>query len=192
MTTGRSRKLALAAATASLLLTGCATGNDHGTRMMGNGSTYHSSKLTCSAPADLPGRTVNVVLGDMGMTRMMGGTAPVGARMRLQADPAVLVAGRVSLVATNMGWRTHELVVLPLSGGQSAGRRIPGSDGRVDESGSFGEASASCGAGSGDGIRAGTVGWTTLTLAPGRYELVCNLRNHYANGMHQEIRVTSS
>jgi uncharacterized cupredoxin-like copper-binding protein len=29
-----------------------------------------------------------------------------------------------------------------------------------------------------------------VTLAPGRYELVCNLRNHYANGMHQEIVVT--
>jgi hypothetical protein len=30
-----------------------------------------------------------------------------------------------------------------------------------------------------------------MTLAPGRYELICNLRNHYANGMHQQIRVTS-
>jgi uncharacterized cupredoxin-like copper-binding protein len=44
--------------------------------------------------------------------------------------------------------------------------------------------------GTGEGIRAGTVGWTTLTLAAGRYELVCNLRNHYANGMHQQFLVT--
>jgi hypothetical protein len=43
--------------------------------------------------------------------------------------------------------------------------------------------------GTGEGIRAGTVGWTTLTLAAGGYELVCNLRNHYANGMHQEFLV---
>ena len=25
--------------------------------------------------------------------------------------------------------------------------------------------------------------------APGRYELVCNLKNHYANGMHHELDV---
>jgi uncharacterized cupredoxin-like copper-binding protein len=34
------------------------------------------------------------------------------------------------------------------------------------------------------------VGWTTIDLRPGRYELVCNLRNHYANGMHQELDVS--
>lgn len=67
---------------------------------------------------------------------------------------------------------------------------MPGADGKIGEAGSLGEASASCRGGSGEGIRAGTVGWTTLTLAPGRYELVCNLRNHYANGMHQPLRVS--
>lgn len=41
-----------------------------------------------------------------------------------------------------------------------------------------------------EGITSGSVGWTTLTLAPGRYELVCNLKNHYANGMYQELVVT--
>jgi uncharacterized cupredoxin-like copper-binding protein len=107
---------------------------------------------------------------------------------RDEAEPA----GKVSLVAANMGWRTHELVILPLSAGESAGQRDSWPDGKVDEAESLGEASASCGAGAGDGIRAGTVSWTTLTLAPGRYELVCNLPNHYADGMHQEILVTSS
>jgi uncharacterized cupredoxin-like copper-binding protein len=29
----------------------------------------------------------------------------------------------------------------------------------------------------------------TLDLAPGRYELVCNLRHHYADGMHQLFTV---
>lgn len=36
---------------------------------------------------------------------MMGGDAPLGARM-LHAVPAAVPAGRVTLVATNMGWRT--------------------------------------------------------------------------------------
>src|ERR1019366_6314504 len=55
--------------------------NAPGPGMMGGGSVYHYSKLTCTAPPDLPGRTVNVTLGDMGMTQMMGGTAPLGVHM---------------------------------------------------------------------------------------------------------------
>jgi uncharacterized cupredoxin-like copper-binding protein len=174
-------------------MAGCGSngsGAGTGPGMMGGASGYHYSKLTCRAPGDLPGQVVTVMLADMGMTRMMGGTAPLGARMMLRAAPRTLVAGQVSLVATNRGWRSHELVVLPLAAGQRAGQLVPGSDGKVDEAESLGEASTSCGAGTGEGIAAGRVGWTTLTLTPGRYELVCNLRNHYANGMHQEIRVS--
>jgi len=161
-----------------------------GSGMMG-GSGYTYSRLTCTAPAQLPGRTVSVMLGDMGMSRMMGGTAPRGGHMMLRAVPAKVAAGQVTLVARNMGWRTHELVILPLSSGASAGQRVPGADGRVDETGSLGEASKSCGSGAGEGIGAGTVGWVTLTLAPGHYELLCNLPNHYADGMYQELVVTA-
>jgi uncharacterized cupredoxin-like copper-binding protein len=151
---------------------------------------YHMSRLTCSAPSSLPGTTVHVMLGDMGMTRMMSGVAPMGAHMMLRAVPATVPAGKVSFVVGNLGWRTHEMVVLPLAPGQAAGNRVPGADGTVDETGSLGEASASCAAGSGEGIDAGTVGWVTLDLAAGRYDLVCNLRHHYANGMHQLFTVS--
>lgn len=151
---------------------------------------YHMSRLTCSAPS-LPGSTVHVIVADMGMTSMMSGDAPLGGHMMLRALPTSVPAGQVSFVVGNMGWRTHEMVVLPLAPGQAAGSRIPGGDGRVDETGSLGEASASCAAGSGDGIESGSVGWVTLTLPAGHYELVCNLRNHYANGMHQEFVVTA-
>jgi uncharacterized cupredoxin-like copper-binding protein len=89
-----------------------------------------------------------------------------------------------------MGWRTHEMVALPLAPGQAAGQRTPGADGKVDEAGSLGEASTSCATGPGDGIKSRRVGWVTLTLPAGPYELVCNLRNHYANGMHQLFVVT--
>jgi uncharacterized cupredoxin-like copper-binding protein len=154
--------------------------------MMGGGG-YHYSRLTCTPPASLPGSVVRVALADMGMTRMMGGDAPTGARMMLHATPTVVSAGQVSFVAQNMGWRTHELVVLPLADGAGAGQRTPGADGKVDESGSLGEASSTCAGGSGEGIASGTAGWVTLNLAPGRYELVCNLKNHYADGMHQEL-----
>ena len=158
--------------------------------MMGGDPNYHYSSLTCAAPTSLPGSTVTVVLGDMGMTQMMSGTAPLGSHMMLRATPATVPAGQVSMVASNMGWRTHELVILPLAADAAAGQRTPGPDGKVDEAGSLGEASASCAEGSGDGINAGAVGWTTVTLAPGHYELVCNLENHYADGMYQELVVT--
>ncbi len=157
---------------------------------MGSVPGYEYAPLRCSAPASLPGRTVAVALGDMGMSSMMGGDAPMGARMMLRATPSTVPAGQVSLVVSNLGWRTHEVVVLPLSASAAAGQRVPGADGKVDEAGALGEASNTCAGGSGEGITSGSVGWTTLTLAPGHYELVCNLKNHYANGMYQELVVT--
>ena len=194
-------RLAALGGAAAVALAGCGgtsqpagpPGPGMGPGMMGGsgGTGYTYSQLSCSAPRSLPGRTVTVMLADMGMNRMMAGTAPLGAPMMLRAVPATVPAGQISLVAENMGWRTHELVILPLQAGSPAGQRIPGPDGKVDESGSLGEASASCAAGSGEGISARAVGWTTVTLPPGRYELVCNLPNHYANGMHQELDVTS-
>lgn len=180
-------------ASLALLAAGCETASQpSGPGMMGGSSSkgYHFSRLTCSPPAGLSGHVVTVALGDMGMTQMMGGTAPLGAQMMLRAQPSTVPAGQVSFVVENMGWRTHELVVLPLPGASAAGTRVPGADGKVDEAGSLGEASASCGEGPGEGISAGSVGWATITLNPGRYELVCNLPNHYIDGMHQELDVT--
>ena len=210
-----SRSVLVIGAISAVWLSGCTTATGPtGSGMMGNGPAavvtdpsapgpammgggagmmgapgYTASRLTCAAPTSLPGSTVNVTLGDMGMTRMMGGVAPLGGHMMLLATPATVPGGQVSLVVSNMGWRTHELVVLPLANGAAAGQRVPGPDGKVDETGSLGEVSNSCVAGAGDGITSSAVGWTTVTLAPGRYELVCNLQNHYANGMHQELVV---
>jgi len=72
----------------------------------------------------------------------------------------------------------------------AAGQRLPGPDGKVDETESLVEVSNSCAQGLSDGITSGAVGWTTVDLNPGRYELVCNLKNHYANGMHQLLVVS--
>lgn len=49
--------------------------------MMGSAPRgYHMSRLTCSAPS-LPGSNVHVIVGDMGMTSMMGG-ALLGGHVR--------------------------------------------------------------------------------------------------------------
>jgi uncharacterized cupredoxin-like copper-binding protein len=145
----------------------------------------------CAAPA-VPGTVVDVTLMDMaggmmGAGPMMGGRA--AGMMRLHADQQTVTAGPVSLQARNVGSDVHELIVLPLPAGQTAGRRPIGADDRIDETASLGEASRSCGEGKGDGINPGSVGWTSLQLAPGDYELVCNLPGHYAAGMYTTLHV---
>lgn len=158
----------------------------------------------CSAPA-LPGTVVDVELTDMGgmmgggygngSTRGSGNTMHggygygPGGTMRVLLSRATVPAGTVSFRVANTGSLVHELVVLPLAPGASAGERPVGSDDRVSEAGSLGEASTTCGRGAGDGIDPGAISWVTLHLRPGNYELVCNLPGHYAAGMHAELRV---
>lgn len=147
----------------------------------------------------LPGSVVDVTLADrgsmMGTGTMMGGFGSAsgwpGGAMQVLANRSSVPAGTVSFRVLNAGHLVHELVVLPLANDAAPGSRAVGPDGTVDETGSLGEASRSNGADHGDGIRPGAAGWTTLTLAPGRYELVCNIPGHYAAGMHTELDVTS-
>ena len=139
--------------------------------------------VSCSVPrrAGLP---VDVTLTDAGDAMMS--QEPMMAT--LTVDPATIPAGRVSFVASNNGALVHELVVLPLPS-DGPGTRPTGADGKINESQSLGEASRSCGPGTGDGIAPGSVGWTTMILKPGRYELVCDERWHYAAGMFDVLTV---
>ena len=171
---------------------------------------------TCAAP-DLPGSTLDVTLADMGgmmggrmpswrngqlMPRagpgmmgsggsMMGSSRPIpfGRMMTVMVSPAEVSAGTVSFRVWNTGTITHEFVVMPMPPG-GPGSRAVGSDGKVSEDGSLGEASRSCAAGTGEGIQPGAQGWVTIQLAPGSYELICNLPGHYAMGMYTELDVT--
>ncbi|HEY5014085.1 MAG TPA: sulfocyanin-like copper-binding protein [Acidimicrobiia bacterium] len=144
---------------------------------------------TCRSP-NLAGSVVDVTLVNMGGPMMMNRDASIiGGMMRLTADRSTVPHGVVSFLAVNAGTVNHELVVLPLAGAQIVGTRVVGGDGKIDEAGSLGEASHTCGAGSGDGIAPGASSWVTLTLQPGRYELVCNLPGHYAAGMYTQITV---
>jgi uncharacterized cupredoxin-like copper-binding protein len=117
------------------------------------------------------------------------GMMPRGA-MNLSLDRSSISSGSVSFVATNSGSTSHELVILPLAASQVAGSRSISGGNKVDETASLGEASATCNAGEGTGIAPGSASWVTLDLAPGRYEVVCNLPGHYAAGMYRELIVT--
>jgi len=173
---------------------------------LGAASSGSLSGTSQSVP-DLPGTVVDVSLTSMGGATMggtttggrggmMGGTTTGGRNymgggvMRLSVDRATVPSGSVSFVATNVGSIDHELVILPLADNQRAGVRPIGADSKISEEGSLAEASASGAEGAGDGIRPGSSGWVTLTLAPGRYELVCNLPGHYGAGMTTELTVS--
>lgn len=167
--------------------------------MMGPGRS--PALPSCSVPA-LPGTVVEVTLADM--HGMMGPFpngnqgAPMGmmGMMRIAINPATVPPGQVSFRVTNNGALNHELVILPLAKGQYPGQRAVGPDGTVDEAGSVGEASRTCGADKGDentdnpGIAPGGSGWTTVNLTPGRYELICNISGHYWTGMYAELDVS--
>lgn len=145
---------------------------------------------TCGTP-NLAGNVVAVTLVNMGGPMMMNRDgAATGGMMRLTADRSTVPHGVVSFLAVNAGNVNHELVVLPLADAQIVGTRVVGGDGKIDEAGSLGEASQTCGAGAGDGVAPGESSWVTLTLQPGRYELVCNLPGHYAAGMYTQITVS--
>jgi hypothetical protein len=82
-----------------------------------------------------------------------------GGHMRIFASESTIAAGEVSLRVANTGSIVHELVVLPLLAGQRIGHRAVTSDGRVDETGSLGEAANPCGNGPVTGsIPGGSVG----------------------------------
>jgi len=156
--------------------------------------------LSGSSPVvpSLPGTVVNVSLTDMGgsmmgrRNRMMGQRKGMmnGGAMSLSTDQASVPHGTVSFVVTNGGSTDHEMVILPLPSSQAVGARAIGGDAKIDETGSLGEASHSGGAGAGAGIVPGASGWVTVTLAPGQYELVCNLPRHYMAGMYTQLTVT--
>ena len=121
-----------------------------------------------------------------------GYPGPGMGMMRIFVNPATVQAGPLSLRARNTGMMIHEVMVLPLGTGRSPGQLAIGANGQVDESASLAEAARSCGRDHGDGILPATTGWTTVSLTPGRYELLCNIAGHYGAGMYTELDVVSN
>ncbi len=151
------------------------------------GSAFPGS-VRCTAP-ELAGTVINVTASDMGGT-MMGGSGMMRGSMLLTADRATVAGGEVSFLVTNTGNIPHEMMIIPLAETQFAGTRPVGRDGKIDERGSLAEAAATCAEGEGKGLLPSTAGWITLDLAPGRYELFCNLPGHYWAGMYTHLTVT--
>jgi uncharacterized cupredoxin-like copper-binding protein len=150
----------------------------------GNGWSGRAGSVAaagCSAPAQ-PGTVVAFAARDMGM-----GGGSMGFMPRVASVPA----GQVTVVLYNAGTRPHELLIMPLAAGQSAGLRRVGSDDRISETGKVGEVRQVCPTGSDvDGTVPGGISQVTVTLIPGSYEVVCNLPGHYRSGMYATLTVS--
>jgi len=187
-----SAVLSLGAATVVILAAGSTVAAAAVSGGLRHAPTGDSSTAACAVP-ELPGTVVDVTLVDMG--GMMRGGSMGGARggsqgrMALLASPAAVPAGTVSFRVHNAGALTHEMVVLRSVEGDHLGGRAVGRDARIDEAGSLGEASRTCGPSTGEGIAAGATGWVTLTLHSGSVELVCNFAGHYGQGMYAPLAV---
>jgi uncharacterized cupredoxin-like copper-binding protein len=151
------------------------------------GTTHRTSvgALASCEPTIEARQVVQVSLYDGGGGMMS--QAPM--MLRLIPSPSSISAGQVTFVVTNYGALNHEFLVLPMPA-DGVGTRPVGSDGKIDESPSLGEASTSCGAGPGNGISTGSRSWVTLTLGPGNYELLCDVPWHYTDGMYASFTVT--
>ncbi|HEY5335328.1 MAG TPA: sulfocyanin-like copper-binding protein [Mycobacteriales bacterium] len=147
--------------------------------------TTVAPSLTTCEPSHEASEVVQVGLSDAGGGMM--GQAPM--MLRLIPSPSSTFAGQVTFVATNYGALDHEFLVLPMPA-DGVGTRPVGSNGKINESQSLGEASTSCGAGPGNGISTGSRSWVTLTFRPGNYELLCDVAGHYADGMYASFTVS--
>ena len=159
--------------------------------MMGTAGGWTGTQASCSIPPQ-SGTVVTYTARDMGMGGgMMGGAiggdlSPMGFMPR----SASAAAGQVTVVLRNAGTRPHELLVMPLTPGQAVGQRAVGADDRISETGKIGEVSTDCSTDTGvDGTVPGGISQVILTLAPGTYEIVCNLPGHYRAGMYATLTV---
>jgi hypothetical protein len=98
---------------------------------------------------------------------------------RIVLEPRRVPAGDVELVVRNQGPDRHE-VIMVRSGGSKPPLR---SDGLTVDEDALHEAGAA------EDVEPHRVQHVRLHLAPGRYELFCNMAGHFMAGMHAELVV---
>ena len=92
-------------------------------------------------------------------------------------------AGEVVFDVANTGEDAHELIVIKSDLDTNALPPSPSAKNEVDEA-AIGEY-----VGGFEDVQSGMAASGSLTLAPGRYILLCNLSKHYANGMVATLQV---
>lgn len=129
-----------------------------------------SSALTGTAFAAAPAKIKVSLLGEG------------GAGMEIKLSQAAVKAGKVEFDVTNDALtESHEVVLIKLNSPDQAIPVVQDKH-RIDEGKlkSLGEVS---------GLKAGEHGKLVVTLRPGAYELLCNIKGHYESGMHTVLTV---
>jgi uncharacterized cupredoxin-like copper-binding protein len=129
-----------------------------------------SSALTGTAFAAAPTKIKVTLLGEG------------GAGMEIKLSQATVKAGKVEFDVTNDALtESHEVILVKLNSPDQAIPVVTDKH-RVDEGRlkSLGEVA---------GLQAGQHGRLVVTLRPGAYELLCNIKGHYESGMHTVLTV---
>jgi hypothetical protein len=113
-------------------------------------------------------------------SRVSGSLVHVSVKdFRIVVTPDHIPAGETELVVRNQGPDTHELIIVPLPRSRLP-LRLDGLT--VDEEALRAIATV-------EGVSPKGVGRVRLHLAPGRYELFCNMAGHFMAGMHNKLVV---
>jgi uncharacterized cupredoxin-like copper-binding protein len=114
-----------------------------------------------------------VAVPALGFAASSGATSKVVLReWALVPSPATAAAGSITFTVRNRGKTRHEFVVLRTN---VAADKLPVKNGRASEKGQKGEIG---------NLAPGATKRLTLTLAKGKYVLICNLSGHYQAGQH--------
>jgi uncharacterized cupredoxin-like copper-binding protein len=114
-----------------------------------------------------------------------GGEADMSVTLRDDAitlSPGAVAAGPLTLEATNEGTKIHEFEVFAVPDGVDANALpVEGDTAPADEMLEVIDEV--------EDIAPGTSASLSVSLDPGSYAVICNLPDHYANGMHATFTV---
>lgn len=139
-----------------------------GTRRVFLAATVSFVLLACQRRAGESVTTVNVELGEY----------------YIKPDKSEVPAGKVRFVAKNVGQMEHELIVLKT---ELPADQLPYNE--QEQKAEEEQAGQVLGEIEPDELPPGKSAEMTLDLAAGHYVLLCNLPQHYKNGMHIDFRV---
>ena len=128
------------------------------------GGDENASEATVAAEGGGGGATVTAELGT------------ADDEYALVLTPAEAPAGSVTFATTNGGALEHELIVIATDKGAA---NLGTDSGAADEAGVIDELE----------LEPGASGDLTLDLATGPYAIICNIEDHYAQGMYADFTV---
>ena len=141
----------------------------------------------------LTGGAIGLVIGGVSNSTKTGTIVDVVVKEWSVTAPPTATSGDVTFVVRNAGTMPHELLVvqsdaapgkIPLTDSGDPPEPVASGADRISEDGSVGETG-------GDPLEPGeTRTFTVSNLAPGTYQLLCNMPGHYKNGMWSEFTVS--